>query len=175
MLLSGQGADEVLGGYRVHLAPTMANAFSAVPAPLRKLLSRNLLPWLQKHAPQIPGVPAGLVLAACRYLQRTCTASALRGSDQYLSLRSYLDNEGLQQLLSSEVKETLAGRNYSFRFQQHFERCFDLPFLNQMLYVDTKTFLPDLNLAYSDKLSMACSIERVFRFGHEIVAFPNLR
>lgn len=172
VLLSGQGADEVLGGYRVHLAPTIANAFSAVPASWRKLLSRSLLPWLQKHGPQIPGVPAGLMLAACRYLQRMCTASDLRGSDQYLSLRSYLDNEGLQQLLSSEVKAALAERNYSFRFQQHFERCFDLPFLNQMLYVDTKTFLPDLNLAYSDKLSMACSIEaRVPFLDNEIVAF----
>ena len=45
-------------------------------------------------------------------------------------------------------------------------------YLNQMLYVDAKTFLPDLNLAYSDKLSMACSIEvRVPFLDNEIVEF----
>ena len=41
-----------------------------------------------------------------------------------------------------------------------------------MLYVDAKTFLPDLNLAYSDKLSMACSIEaRVPFLDNEVVEF----
>jgi asparagine synthase (glutamine-hydrolysing) len=44
--------------------------------------------------------------------------------------------------------------------------------LNQLLYVDAKTFLPDLNLAYSDKLSMACSIEvRVPFLDNEVVDF----
>jgi asparagine synthase (glutamine-hydrolysing) len=32
-------------------------------------------------------------------------------------------------------------------------------FLNQMLYVDTKLFMPSLNLNYNDKMSMANSIE----------------
>ena len=31
--------------------------------------------------------------------------------------------------------------------------------LNQILYVDLKTFLPCLNLAYTDKMSMAASTE----------------
>ena len=31
--------------------------------------------------------------------------------------------------------------------------------LNQLLYVDLKTFLPCLNLAYTDKMSMAASTE----------------
>src|SRR3989442_243140 len=49
VLLSGQGADEVLAGYRVHFAPTIANALSVVPASLRKLLSTQLFPWVQKR------------------------------------------------------------------------------------------------------------------------------
>jgi len=44
--------------------------------------------------------------------------------------------------------------------------------LNKLLYVDCKTFLPDLNLAYSDKMSMACSIEaRVPFLDNEVVGF----
>ena len=32
-------------------------------------------------------------------------------------------------------------------------------FLNQMLYLDTKIFMPTLNLTYNDKMSMASSVE----------------
>ena len=41
-----------------------------------------------------------------------------------------------------------------------------------MLYTDWKTFLPELNLAYCDKLSMAASVEtRVPYLDNEIVDF----
>ena len=43
--------------------------------------------------------------------------------------------------------------------------------LNQLLYLDLKTFLPCLNLAYTDKMSMAASTEvRVPLLDDEIVA-----
>src|SRR5207245_4207084 len=43
--------------------------------------------------------------------------------------------------------------------------------LNQLLYVDLKTFLPCLNLAYTDKMSMAASTEvRVPLLDDEVVA-----
>jgi asparagine synthase (glutamine-hydrolysing) len=35
----------------------------------------------------------------------------------------------------------------------------DSDFLNQMLYLDSKIFLPTLNLTYNDKMSMASSVE----------------
>src|SRR5207253_3043282 len=38
--LSGQGADEMLGGYRKHLAASLAGRLSGVPAPLRALAPR---------------------------------------------------------------------------------------------------------------------------------------
>ena len=44
--------------------------------------------------------------------------------------------------------------------------------LDKMLYTDWKTFLPELNLAYCDKLSMAASVEtRVPYLDNEIVDF----
>ena len=53
--------------------------------------------------------------------------------------------------------------------------------LNQVQYVDAKTFLPCLNLTYTDKMSMAASTEvRVPLLDDEVVAVaarvpPNLR
>jgi asparagine synthase (glutamine-hydrolysing) len=86
-------------------------------------------------------------------------------------LRSYVDAARLENLLTADVKHEL-DRDYSFRFRERFQECSGEEFLNQMLYVDSKTFLPDLNLTYSDKLSMACSIEaRVPFLDDEVVGF----
>ncbi len=58
----------------------------------------------------------------------------------------------------------------------------DADFLNQMLYLDTKIFMPSLNLNYNDKMSMASSVEvRVPFLDRELAEFaawnvpPNLK
>jgi asparagine synthase (glutamine-hydrolysing) len=43
--------------------------------------------------------------------------------------------------------------------RRHFARTAELDPLNRLLYVDLKTFLPSLNLAYTDKTSMATNLE----------------
>jgi asparagine synthase (glutamine-hydrolysing) len=54
----------------------------------------------------------------------------------------------------------------------HFDEVDDSDFLNQMLYLDTKTFLVSLNLTYNDKMSMASSLEvRVPFMDRELVEF----
>jgi asparagine synthase (glutamine-hydrolysing) len=171
VLLSGQGADEVLAGYRVHFAPVTANAISIFPGQLRRLLANGFLPWLQRHSALMPAIPEGLVLAACRHTQRVISTAGLPAAEQYALLRSYVDAARLENLLTADVKHEL-DRDYSFRFRERFQECSGEEFLNQMLYVDSKTFLPDLNLTYSDKLSMACSIEaRVPFLDDEVVGF----
>jgi len=171
VLLSGQGADEVLAGYRVHFAPVMARAISMIPSRLRRRLANGFLPWLQKHPAIIPGIAQGLVLAACRHTHRVISTAGLPAAEQYTLLRSYLNAAGLANLLKADLKHEL-DRDYRFRFRERFQECSGEEFVNQMLYVDTKTFLPDLNLTYSDKLSMACSIEtRVPFLDDEVVGF----
>src|SRR6185369_2077035 len=45
-------------------------------------------------------------------------------------------------------------------------------FLNQMLYLDSKIFMPSLNLTYNDKMSMASSVEvRVPFLDRELAEF----
>jgi len=53
-----------------------------------------------------------------------------------------------------------------------FENVLDADFVNQMLYVDTKLFMPSLNLNYNDKMSMASSVEvRVPFLDRELAEF----
>jgi asparagine synthase (glutamine-hydrolysing) len=172
VLLSGQGADEVLGGYRVHFAPALAKRVRRLPGFVRNFLSSSLLPWVHRHPTLLPRISPGLVLAGVRHTQRVLHAADLSLSEQYISLRSYLNTKDLHSLLASDVREQLSHREYSFRFRDRFDECADELPLHQLLYVDSKTFLPDLNLAYSDKLSMACSIEaRVPFLDDEVVSF----
>ena len=53
-----------------------------------------------------------------------------------------------------------------------FDKVRHADFLNQMLYLDTKIFMPTLNLTYNDKMSMASSVEvRVPFLDRELAEF----
>jgi asparagine synthase (glutamine-hydrolysing) len=85
-------------------------------------------------------------------------------------MRSYLDAADLSSLLNPEV--LAASRPPDLMLRKHFNAGVSLDFTDQMLYVDQQTFLPDLNLAYTDKLSMAASIEaRVPFLDHVVIDF----
>lgn len=172
VLLSGQGGDEVLGGYRVHLALKLTRLLRHLPVSVRRSALPACLRFLARHNEMVPGLAPGLVMAFSRYFSKLASIAGRSDQEQYAALRSYFSDDDLVALLSPEVKERLAGTSPTARFEQLFSECSHDDLLNQLLYVDAKTFLPDLNLAYSDRLSMACSIEvRVPFLDNEVVDF----
>ena len=67
-------------------------------------------------------------------------------------------------------RTAVAGLDPYAAHREYFDRVAGEDFVNQMLYVDLKTFLPCLNLTYTDKTSMASSTEvRVPLLDHELV------
>jgi len=172
VLLSGQGADEVLGGYRVHRAYKLAALLRLIPRCVREEWAPRWLKWLSVHKDSVIGISPGLLLGACRHSDKLLRTAGMEPAQQYAALRAYLLDEDIRRLLSAE--SNVATREWSYRdtFLNLFIKTAREDYLNQMLYVDAKTYLPDLNLAYSDKLSMACSIEvRVPFLDNEIVEF----
>jgi asparagine synthase (glutamine-hydrolysing) len=172
VLLSGQGADEVFGGYRVHCAHKNNSLLRLIPRRIREEIAPAGLKWLAQHKDNVVGLSPGLLLAFCRFADRMLRTSAMQPQDQYAALRSYLSDEDLRHLLSEASNTDTTGWSYHDVFLRHFAKVQSEDFVNQMLYVDAKTFLCDLNLAYSDKLSMARSIEvRVPFLDNELIEF----
>ncbi len=174
VLLSGQGADEVFGGYRVHLADRFGRWARMIPRWAREHLllpGMNLLPFLAEHT---RFVHPGLLLAYHRYFSRIITHADLSPQDLYLFKRSYYAQNELNALYAPELQPFTAAFDKNTRHRAYFDEVSQASFTNQMLHVDLKTFLPELNLTYGDKLSMAASIEtRVPFLDYELTEFMS--
>ena len=174
VLLSGQAGDEIFAGYRVHLSHRLAELVKHVPGFLRRGPGRwtlNTLPYLKDH---LPGVHPGLVLAFHRYFEKLLQAASLPPEQRYVAFHAYGNHDDLLRLYSPELRETLTPCVVGARHLLHFDALRDADFLNRMLYVDAKTFLPDLNLTYSDKMSSAASVEvRVPFLDTEVIEFAS--
>jgi len=158
VMLSGMGGDELFAGYRVHLAHRITRLLRMMPGAVRRGPLVRLLKLLAKNKDRLPGMQPGLALAISRFGQRMLMLSDTEPIQQYAAFRSYFDDNELNYLLCPEIQHECV-RPHADRLLEHFSHASELDFIDQMLYVDHQTFLPDFNLAYSDKMSMAASIE----------------
>ncbi len=159
VLLSGQGADEIFAGYRLHWTHNLAEHLKSVPRPLRAgfaVLAGGCLPAIGRS---LPGVRPGLMLAAARYWEKLLAGVDLEPESRYVFYRSYYTDSQELALYTPGLSEILQGERAGDRHLSYFSSIPDAHFLNRMLYVDVKTFLTELNLTYGDKLSSAASVE----------------
>ena len=170
VLLSGHGADELFAGYRVHRNDRVARLLQRVPEPLLRGSAGALVSALPSLRNRIPGVHPGLVMAAHRYLARLLEGTSLPPEERYVYFRRNMSEDALRALytpdFASQLREDAGAR--------HLELFAEAPardFLNRVLYVDQRTYLPDHNLLYSDKMSSAASLElRVPFLDNEVTA-----
>jgi asparagine synthase (glutamine-hydrolysing) len=172
VLLSGQGADEVFAGYRVHMADRFARPLGWLPGVVRRRMVSPALDMLPAAAPHIPGVHPGLVLAFHRYFGKVLAGAELSPEERYIFNRSYYTQPELLSLYRPELRAQFAAFDAGRRHRSYFAEAPRASFVNRMLHVDLKTFLPELNLTYGDKLSMAASVEtRVPFLDYELIEF----
>jgi asparagine synthase (glutamine-hydrolysing) len=148
--LSGQGADELLGGYRKHRAASIAGAWRRVPAPVRSALLAA-----GSRGPSRIRRPVETLAAAGPAERLLAMSGALTPSLRRRLVRGPL----------AELDGNAALRAVSYRLG-------DLPDapLPAALYLDGQLGLADDMLHYFDRASMAHSLEvRVPFLDHKVV------
>jgi asparagine synthase (glutamine-hydrolysing) len=152
VMLSGMGGDEVFAGYPRQMAMQIASAFDPVPALLRR-------PLMKTVADILPGGLPGKLTAPLRNAKKFARSAALDFEDRYLGYGTYFTNDMKHRLYSDEWRTLTRDYDPYAAHRAYFARASHAAPLNQLLYVDLKTFLPCLNLATTDKTSMSANLE----------------
>lgn len=152
VMLSGMGGDEVFAGYPRQMAMKIASAFDPVPNLLRR-------PLMKTVAGALPGGLPGRLTAPLRNAKKFARSAALDFEDRYLGYGTYFTNELKHRLYSDEWRTRTREYDPYAAHRRYFARASEAAPLNQLLYVDLKTFLPCLNLMTTDKTSMAANLE----------------
>jgi asparagine synthase (glutamine-hydrolysing) len=161
VILSGMGADELFGGYRKHQACLLASRYHRLPAPVR----HGLIQPVVNHLPVAAG---GRGLRYPRWAKRFLTFAELPEEPRFRRSYTLYDPAELSNLLSPD----LAGQVGSV-VAEHAEIYNDNSLtdeINRMCLADARLFMPGLNLAYTDRASMAASVEVRVPFIDPVVA-----
>ncbi|MDT7542775.1 MAG: hypothetical protein QOE33_2679 [Acidobacteriota bacterium] len=152
VMLSGMGGDEVFAGYPRQLAMQIAGWFDPVPRAVRR-------PLLSFLANALPGGLPGRLTAPLRNAKKFARSGALDFEERYLGFGTYFTDEQKLALYTDDLRDATRGLDPYKEHRRYFARCENAAPLNRLLYVDLKTFLPCLNLDYTDKTSMAATLE----------------
>ncbi|MCX5861022.1 MAG: asparagine synthase (glutamine-hydrolyzing) [Desulfomonile sp.] len=160
VVLTGDGGDEVFAGYQTHNAYKMSGVFRLIP----KWIRRNII------SPLVIGLPTSMDRISFDYMaKRFVTGAELPLDEGHYWWKVVFNEREKTELCKPEFIE-MGFRDSFGVFDEHFRVARHAHPLNQLLYVDTKTFLLDDNLTKVDRMTMANSLEaRVPLLDHEIV------
>jgi asparagine synthase (glutamine-hydrolysing) len=162
VLLGGTAGDDVFSGYRRHQALSMEPFLNRIPPAVGRLLNRTI------H----------LGTNDAPLLRRLRKLTAGMGQPQHERMADYFARLPLatnQNLFESTIGKTLHDHQPSHQLLAALERIPDEKnLLNQLLFWELSYFLPDHNLNYTDKMSMAVGVEtRVPFLDTELVEFST--
>jgi asparagine synthase (glutamine-hydrolysing) len=160
VLLSGMGADELFGGYRKQLACLMASRYSRLPGAVRgpARFAVNSLPVsIGDRGLRYP-----------RWAKRFMTFAELPEEARFRRSYTLYDPESLASLVGPELRPRVTDV-----IDEHAAIYNDNDLddeVNRMCLADARLFMAGLNLAYTDRASMAASVEVRVPFVDKVVA-----
>lgn len=154
VLLSGQGADELFGGYPRYQAMHLVNQFQVLPAFVRK--------WLVRGSNVIPGAMEGSLGAKLRRGRRLLSEMTDDPDQRFMAYCSATSDTFVRHVLHPDIREMLKGRpsaEQSLAMIGSMNGSNGNGNGNKYLYRDFIDYLPNHNLLYMDKMSMAQGVE----------------
>lgn len=149
VLLSGMGADELFAGYRKHAANLLARRYQRLPALLRRPVEATV--------DLLPVASSRRGYRSVRFAKRFLSFSGLPEETAFRRSYTMYDRGELLDLvhpdLAGAVDDVLAEHTAVYEDNALTDH------VNRMCLADARLFLPGLNLAYTDRSSMAASTE----------------
>lgn len=149
VLLSGMGADEIFFGYRRQKATLLALKFNKIPGfikyPVIKIVGMMPVKLFGK------GFKLG------RWAKRFTGFANMPIGRAYMRSYSYYDDAGLKALLKPDYWNAI--QQINDEHEKTFEAKFKNDPVNRICNTDLSMFMLGLNLTYTDRASMAASVE----------------
>jgi asparagine synthase (glutamine-hydrolysing) len=149
VLLSGMGADEIFFGYRRQKATLIAIRFNKLPKFVKIIISKSVS--------FLPVKFLGRGFKLSRWANRFMTIANLPIDKAYMRSYSYYDDKQLRDLVTPKHWEGI-----DLLYKEHatiFNSKYKNDPINAICNTDISMFMLGLNLTYTDRASMAASVE----------------